>query len=414
MIKLDEIKTLDKQDPLQSYREQFSLPKNTIYLDGNSLGALPTRVKQRVKAVTEQQWGEDLISSWNTHDWVSLPQQVGDKIAPVIGANPGDVICCDSISVNLFKLLSAAVQFNASRQRNKIISSSDNFPTDLYIAQGLQSLLGSEKCHFVNVEEEQLLNQIDDSVAIVLVTEVNFRSGKRLDIAALTRKAHQHGALIVVDLAHSAGVMPIHLNDWQVDMAVGCTYKYLNGGPGAPAFVYVNRALQGRLQQPIAGWFGHRSPFEFSPHYAADTGIKQFLAGTPSVISMAAVDAALELFADLDLQSVRTKSLQLGSLFDELIEQHGLQDKLQRLSPTEPEQRGSQLSYAFDYAYELCQALIDRGVIADFRAPNYIRFGFAPLYNSFEDIWHAVQAINDVIASEAYKEPRWSKRQAVT
>ncbi len=414
MIKLDEIKTLDKQDPLQSYREQFSLPKNTIYLDGNSLGALPTRVKQRVKAVTEQQWGEDLISSWNTHDWVSLPQQVGDKIAPVIGANPGDVICCDSISVNLFKLLSAAVQFNASRQRNKIISSSDNFPTDLYIAQGLQGLLGSEKCHFVNVEEEQLLNQIDDSVAIVLVTEVNFRSGKRLDIAALTRKAHQHGALIVVDLAHSAGVMPIHLNDWQVDMAVGCTYKYLNGGPGAPAFVYVNRALQGRLQQPIAGWFGHRSPFEFSPHYAADTGIKQFLAGTPSVISMAAVDAALELFADLDLQSVRTKSLQLGSLFDELIEQHGLQDKLQRLSPTEPEQRGSQLSYAFDYAYELCQALIDRGVIADFRAPNYIRFGFAPLYNSFADIWHAVQAINDVIASEAYKEPRWSKRQAVT
>ena len=414
MIKLDEIKTLDKQDPLQSYREQFSLPKNTIYLDGNSLGALPTRVKQRVKAVTEQQWGEDLISSWNTHDWVSLPQQVGDKIAPVIGANPDDVICCDSISVNLFKLLSAAVQFNASRQRNKIISSSDNFPTDLYIAQGLQGLLGSEKCHFVNVEEEQLLNQIDDSVAIVLVTEVNFRSGKRLDIAALTRKAHQHGALIVVDLAHSAGVMPIHLNDWQVDMAVGCTYKYLNGGPGAPAFVYVNRALQGRLQQPIAGWFGHRSPFEFSPHYAADTGIKQFLAGTPSVISMAAVDAALELFADLDLQSVRTKSLQLGSLFDELIEQHGLQDKLQRLSPTEPEQRGSQLSYAFDYAYELCQALIDRGVIADFRAPNYIRFGFAPLYNSFADIWHAVQAINDVIASEAYKEPRWSKRQAVT
>ena len=414
MIKLDEIKTLDKQDPLQSYREQFSLPKNTIYLDGNSLGALPTRVKQRVQAVTEQQWGEDLISSWNTHDWVSLPQRVGDKIAPIIGANPGDVICCDSISVNLFKLLSAAVQFNTSRQRNKIISSRDNFPTDLYIAQGLQGLLGSDKCHFVDIEEEQLLNQIDDSVAIVLVTEVNFRSGKRLDIAALTRKAHQHGALIVVDLAHSAGVMPIHLNDWQVDMAVGCTYKYLNGGPGAPAFVYVNRALQGRLQQPIAGWFGHRSPFEFSPHYAADTGIKQFLAGTPSVISMAAVDAALELFADLDLQSVRTKSLQLGSLFDELIAQHGLQDKLQRLSPAEPEQRGSQLSYAFDYAYELCQALIDRGVIADFRAPNYIRFGFAPLYNSFADIWHAVQAINDVIASEAYKEPRWSKRQAVT
>lgn len=414
MIELTEINVWDQHDPLSHYRDQFSLPPQTIYLDGNSLGALPKRVKQRVKEVTEKQWGEDLISSWNTHQWVDLPQQVGNKIAPIIGANRGDVICCDSISVNLFKLLSAAITFNGTPSRNKVISSSDNFPTDLYIAQGLEQLLGQQNCHFVDVEEQQLHDHIDDSVAVVLVTEVNFRSGKRLDIPALTRKAHQHGALIIVDLAHSAGVMPIALDDWQVDMAVGCTYKYLNGGPGAPAFVYVNKALHGQLQQPVAGWFGHRSPFDFSPAYSADNGIKQFLAGTPSIISMAAVDAALELFTDLDMDTVRTKSMRLGELFEQLITQHGLARMLKRLSPADPAQRGSQLSYAFEYAYELCQVLIDRGVIADFRAPNYIRFGFAPLYNSYEDIWHAVQTINDVITAKVYLQPQWAKRQTVT
>ena len=413
-MNVTDVDVLDNNDPLAKYRDEFHLPENTIYLDGNSLGALPKRVKQRVKEVTEQQWGNDLISSWNQHNWVHLPQQVGKKIAPIIGAAEGQVICCDSISVNLFKLLSAALSFNGTNNRNKVISSHDNFPTDLYIAQGLQGLLGEQPCQFVDVQEDDLLRSIDDSTAVVMVTEVNFRSGKRLDIKSLTERAHQHGALIIVDLAHSAGAMPVHLDDWNVDMAVGCTYKYLNGGPGAPAFVYVNKALQGKLQQPIAGWFGHKNPFEFNPAYQPDSGIKQFLAGTPSIISMSAIDAALDLFDDLDLQTVRKKSVTLTTLFDDLINQYGLSDQLQRLSPASADKRGSQLSYSFDYAYELCQALIERGVIADYRAPHFIRFGFAPLYNSYKDVWNAVEQIRNVMQTDAYKESRYAERQAVT
>lgn len=413
-MNLTDVERLDNNDPLAQYRDEFDIPDNTIYLDGNSLGALPKRVKQRVREVTEQQWGNDLISSWNQHDWVNLPQQVGEKIAPIIGSAEGQVICCDSISVNLFKLLSAALSFNGTTCRNKVISNHDNFPTDLYIAQGLQGLLGETRCQFVDVQEDQLLNSIDDSTAVIMVTEVNFRSGKRLDIKSLTERAHQHGALIIVDLAHSAGAMPVQLDDWQVDMAVGCTYKYLNGGPGAPAFVYVNKTLQGKLQQPIAGWFGHQKPFDFDPQYQPDSGIKQFLAGTPSIISMSAIDAALELFDNLDLQTLRKKSVVLTTLFDDLINQYGLSDQLQRLSPASTEERGSQLSYSFDFAYELCQALIDRGVIADYRAPHFIRFGFAPLYNSYKDVWSAVEQIRDVLHSGAYKDNRYAQRQAVT
>lgn len=413
-MNLTDVERLDSNDPLAQYRDEFNIPDNTIYLDGNSLGALPKRVKQRVREVTEQQWGNDLISSWNQHDWVNLPQQVGEKIAPIIGAAEGQVICCDSISVNLFKLLSAALSCNGTTDRNKVISSHDNFPTDLYIAQGLQGLLGEARCQFVDVQEDQLLNSIDDSTAVIMVTEVNFRSGKRLDIKSLTERAHQHGALIIVDLAHSAGAMPVQLDDWQVDMAVGCTYKYLNGGPGAPAFVYVNKTLQGKLQQPIAGWFGHQKPFDFDPQYQPDSGIKQFLAGTPSIISMSAIDAALELFDNLDLQTLRKKSVVLTTLFDDLINQYGLSGQLQRLSPASAEERGSQLSYSFDFAYELCQALIDRGVIADYRAPHFIRFGFAPLYNSYKDVWSAVEQIRDVLHSGAYKDNRYAQRQAVT
>lgn len=414
MIDYKQIKALDSQDPLSAYRNEFVLPENAVYLDGNSLGALPKRAAERARHVTEQQWGQDLISSWNKHQWVNLPERVGEKIARIIGAGQDQVVCCDSISVNLFKLLSAAIQYNANASRNKILSSSDNFPTDLYIAQGLEGLLGQQRCQFIDSPENGLLDAIDDSVAVLLVTEVNFRSGERLDIPTLTRKAHEHGALIIVDLAHSAGVMPIFLDDWHVDMAVGCTYKYLNSGPGAPAFVYVNRALHGNLHQPIAGWFGHRSPFEFDSVYTPENGVRQFLAGTPSIVSMSIADAALEIFNDLDMQAVRNKSMRMTDLFDALIEQFGLSESLARLSPSKAEQRGSQLSYAFAHAYELCQALIDRGIIADFRAPNFIRFGFAPLYNRYQDIWQAVEQIRDVISSNTYKEPRWSQRQQVT
>jgi len=414
MITRTDAEQLDQRDPLANYRQQFALPEQTIYLDGNSLGALPKRVKQRVSETVNQQWGNHLIGSWNTHQWVNLPQIVGEKIAPVIGAAKEQVICCDSISVNLFKLLSVAIQLNGSERRPYVLSSHDNFPTDLYIAQGLQQQIGSTTCRFKDVAEEQLYDAINDEVAVVMVTEVNFRSGKRLDIKALTEKAHQHGALIIVDLAHSAGVMPIELDAWNVDFAVGCTYKYLNAGPGAPAFIYVNKRWHNKAQQPIAGWFGHKSPFDFDPTYAPDSGIKQYLAGTPAIISMAAVDSALDLFADLDLQHVRTKSIQLTTLFHQLIEQHELTEQLTLLSPTDASQRGSQLSYQHPQAYGLCQALIKRGVIADFRAPSYIRFGFAPLYNRYTDVYDAVNTLCEVLDNGEHLAIEWQTRQSVT
>ncbi|MGM0480673.1 MAG: kynureninase [Pseudomonadota bacterium] len=410
----NELAQRDLNDPLASYQQEFDLPADTIYLDGNSLGAIPHRVKQRLTDTIEQQWGNDLITSWNKHQWVNLPQRVGEKIAPIIGAAQGQVICCDSISVNLFKLLSAALSSCSDSKRRLILSTTDNFPTDGYIAQGLQQLLGQSQCQFKAVNEDQLSDAIDEQVAVVMVTEVNFRSGRRLDINRLTQIAHQHGALMLVDLAHSAGVMPIELDAWQVDMAVGCTYKYLNGGPGAPAFVYLNQKLQGKLQQPIAGWFGHQSPFDFNPDYLASSDIKQFLAGTPPILSMAAVDSALGLFDELDMTTVRLKSQQLTGLFHQLVEQHQLHESLTLLSPLLADHRGSQLSYAHEQAYGICQALIERGVIADFRAPCYIRFGFAPLYNSFTDVFDAVEQLQQVINRQEHLADQWQQRQAVT
>lgn len=414
MISRSELVQRDNNDELSSYRQHFQLPNDIIYLDGNSLGALPKVAAERVQQVTEQQWGKSLIGSWNEHDWVNLPQVVGDKIAPIIGADKGQVICCDSISVNLFKLLASAITLQQHSGKTDILSSQDNFPTDLYIAQGLSQLMGEQHVTFTDVAEQQLLDSIDDNTAVVMITEVNFRTGKLLDTQALAEKAHQHGALIIVDLAHSAGVIPSQLDNWQVDFAVGCTYKYLNGGPGAPAFVYVNKRWHGQLQQPISGWFGHRAPFDFSADYSPAADIKQFLAGTPAIISMAAVDSALTLYEDLDLQQVRTKSQQLTELFQQRVIERKLNHVLKLQSPEHSDQRGSQLSYANEFAYGLCQALIARGVIADFRAPNNIRFGFAPLYNRFVDVYDAVEQIEQMIERQEHLSEQWQQRSQVT
>lgn len=412
IIRSGDIQKLDTGDPLAAARELFHLPADTVYLDGNSLGLMSHATGERVAEVTQTQWGEHLITSWNKHGWINMPQEVGDKIGGLIGAAPGQVICCDSISVNLFKVLAAALQLNPKRQQ--VLSTKDNFPTDLYMAEGLQQLLGSERCELVLSDENDLVEAITEQTAVVMVTEVNFRSGKRLDIAELTRVAHAQDALIIVDLAHSAGVMPVQLDQWHVDFAVGCTYKYLNGGPGAPAFLYAAKHLHSKIEQPLCGWMGHASPFEFSPSYQPANGIKAFLAGTPSVIAMSAVDAALDAFKDISLQQIRDKSMQLSTLFNDLVVQHELTEVMQLISPAQANARGSQLSYQSEYAYGICQALIERGVIADFRAPNYLRFGFAPLYNSFTDIWQAVQTLNDVVNTDAHLDARFKQRNAVT
>ncbi|MCC2605899.1 kynureninase [Planctobacterium marinum] len=406
------LNTLDAEDPLAAIQSQFLLPQGTIYLDGNSLGMMPLSVKSRIKDVTEQQWAVDLITSWNKHQWIDLPVNVGERIAKLIGAAPGQTLCCDTISVNLFKLLAAALVMQQGR--NKVVSTTDNFPTDLYMVQGLEDLLGQTRCQLQLVEESQLASAIDDDTAILLVTEVNFRTGQKLDIAALTAKAHKHGALVIVDLAHSAGVLPVALDDWQVDFAVGCTYKYLNGGPGAPAFAYVATRHQEAMQQPLYGWMGHANGFQFDVNYQAAADARQLLVGTPSVIAMSAVDAALDVYDQVTMTQIRQKSMQLTEVFLALLSASPDCAQLRCISPESPEQRGSQLSFEFEHAWGLCQALIKSNIIADFRAPNYIRFGFAPLYNSYRQIGTAVAEMAQIMAEKRYLNPEFQVKNKVT
>lgn len=411
-MNFDEILALDKADPLANKRLEFDLPSNTIYLDGNSLGALPLKVKSRVAEVVSQQWGNDLIKSWNNHDWIDLPSTVGEKIAPLIGAGKGQVICCDSISVNLFKLLCSALKLNT--KRSVVLSTKDNFPTDLYMVQGLSELLGSDLCQLKMVDERDIQQNLNESVAVLLLTQVNFRTGKLLDMEKLTQLAHDKGILVIWDLAHSAGALPVELDKCKVDFAVGCGYKYLNGGPGAPAFIYVAKHRQNQIEQPLSGWMGHAKPFAFDPKYQAADSINQFQCGTPSVLAMSALDAALDVWLGVDIRQIRNKSEALADVFMQLIKTHDCLFELLLCSPKLAKQRGSQLAFSHDDAFAICQALIEKGVIADFRAPNLIRFGFTPLYTSFEDIWLAVKALANIVENELYKERRFNISLKVT
>ncbi|MEQ8517043.1 MAG: kynureninase, partial [Chromatocurvus sp.] len=361
----DRATRLDRDDPLRGMRDAFDLPNGRVYLDGNSLGALPRCASERVREVVDQQWGRDLITSWNVHDWVNLPLRVGEKIAPLIGAAPGQVICCDSISVNLFKLLATALALRSPRR--VILTCAGDFPTDAYMAQGLQSLLGADRCEIRAAAAGNLVQALDESVAVLLLTEVDFRSGMRHDMRALTAAAHDSGALVLWDLAHSAGAMPVALDDCGADMAVGCGYKFLNGGPGAPAFLYLAERHQGQVAQPLSGWFGHAAPFAFAPGYNPAPGIASYQAGTPGVIGMQALDAALELFVDVDPGSLRRKSLALTAFFMQGVAADAALSAMQVLTPAEDAQRGSQVSLRHPEAYAIAQCLIHDGVIVDFR-----------------------------------------------
>lgn len=411
-MNFDDITALDKADPLAKKRLEFDLPTNTVYLDGNSLGALPTVAKSRIADVVSEQWGNHLIRSWNDHHWIDLPISVGNKIAPIIGAEPGQVICCDSISVNLFKLLSSALSLNSAR--SIVLSTQDNFPTDLYMAQGLSELLGPDLCQLQLVAEEQIEHNLNEDVAVLLLTQVNFRTGQLLNMEKLTQLAHKKGILVIWDLAHSAGALPVELDKCKVDFAVGCGYKYLNGGPGAPAFLYVAKRHHALVKQPLSGWMGHAKPFSFDPEYQSASNINQFLSGTPCVISMSTLDAALDVWQDVDILEIRQKSIALCDVFIRTVQMHDCLHELQLCSPNEANQRGSQLAFSHDNAFAICQALIEKGVIADFRAPNILRFGFTPLYTSFEDIWQAVNTLVDVVENELYKEPRFNLALKVT
>ena len=411
-MNFNEIIALDKADTLANKRDEFDLPADTIYLDGNSLGALPKAVKSRVAEVVSQQWGSHLIRSWNDHQWIDLPTQVGEKIAPIIGADKGQVICCDSISVNLFKLLSSALSLNS--ERNVVLSTEDNFPTDLYMVQGLSELLGPDLCQLKLVSEQNIEQSLNDSVAVLLLTQVNFRTGKLLDMHKITQLAHEKGVLVIWDLAHSAGAIPVELDDCNADFAVGCGYKYLNGGPGSPAFLYVAKRHQAAVKQPLSGWMGHAKPFAFDAKYQRANNINQYLCGTPSVIAMSALDAALDVWQDVDISKIREKSIALADVFIKLVQTHSCLRDLHLCSTENSSQRGSQLAFSHTDAFAICQALIEKGVIADFRAPNILRFGFTPLYTSFEDIYQAVTILAEVVKTQLYTQPRFNLAGKVT
>ena len=412
----DDALALDAADPLAPLRDQFALPEGVIYLDGNSLGVLPKATAARVQQVVTQEWGRDLIRSWNTAGWITLPQRVGDKIARLVGARAGELVVADSTSVNLFKVLSAALSIaqEESAQRRVILSERSNFPTDLYIAEALARERGFE---LVLADADEIPARLDHRVAVLMLTHVNYRSGRMHDMAALTHAAHEAGALALWDLAHSAGAVPLDLHAARADFAVGCGYKYLNGGPGAPAFVWVHPDHADRFWQPLAGWMGHASPFEFTPGYRPAAGISRYLAGTPPVLSLAAlecgVDTVLAAEAHGGMAALRAKSLALTRLFAELVEARCPQ--LARVSPRDDALRGSQVCFAHpEIGYPVMQALIARGVIGDFRAPDILRFGFTPLYLRFVDVFDAAGHLQQVLASGEWRRPEFNQRAAVT
>lgn len=405
------IQALDAADPLAAFGQRFNLPDGLVYLDGNSLGALPRDTPARVARAITDEWGRDLIRSWNTAGWMDMPMRVGDKIGRLIGALPGETVCADSTSINVFKALSAALRLNPGRK--VILSEPDNFPTDLYMAQGLTGLL-NDGHRLVLKTPDEIEAALNADTAVLMLTHVNYRSGRMHDMARLTEKAHAVGALVVWDLAHSAGAVPVDLTAAGADMAVGCGYKYLNGGPGAPAFIMVAGRHLARFSQPLSGWLGHADPFAFSVDYRPAAGIGRALCGTPAVLNMTALECGLDVMLEADPGAMRAKSLALTDLFIAEVEARGAGRGLSLLTPREHHLRGSQVSFAHAEGYAIMQALIARGVIGDFRAPDILRFGFTPLYTRYADVWKAAGVLADILATGAWDRPEFKARKKVT
>ena len=447
-ITLQDCRTRDAQDPLRSLRDHFALPPGVIYLDGNSLGVLPKAAPARIADVVQREWGTDLIKSWNTARWFDLPQRLGNQLAPLIGAGPDQVVCTDSTSINLYKVLSAALNIarEDSPARKRIVSERSNFPTDLYIAEGLCKERGLE---LVLVEPEEIAASLTSDVAVLMLTHVNYRTGAMHDMAAITAAAQAQGILCVWDLAHSAGAVPVDLLGANADFSIGCGYKYLNGGPGAPAFVWVHPRHANRpdlkFMQPLSGWWGHAAPFQFTPDYQPAPGITRYLCGTQPIISLSALQCGLDVFTAAQslggMAALRTKSLALTDLFIQLVEERCAGYGLGFATPRAHAQRGSQVCLTRDEgagvngqgsgAYAIVQALIARGVIGDYRAgsgaapsagkgdggkvhKDILRFGFTPLYIGFEDVWNAVEHLRQVLESGEWQKPEFNQTHAVT
>lgn len=400
MTSREDCLALDAHDPLAAFRTRFALPEGVVYLDGNSLGARPKVAAARAQSVIGEEWGNGLIRSWNDADWIGLPAKVGDKLGQLIGAAPGEVVACDSTSVNLFKLLSAAFVLRPGRR--VLLTDRDNFPTDNYVAEGVAAFFDG-KVEIRVLPAEEILAAIDQDVAVVSLTQVNYRTGRIYDMAKISAAATAMGALSLWDLSHSAGAIPVDLTGAGADLAVGCGYKYLNGGPGAPAYVFVPKRHHQAIRQPISGWLGHAAPFEFSGDFRPAPGIGRMLSGTPPVIALTLLECGLDIIIEAGMDALRVKSMALSDLFISLITQHCDGHGLELISPQDANLRGSQVSYSYENGFGAMQALIARGVIGDFRQPNVMRFGFAPLYVTHIDLWDAVQALRAVLVGAEWK-----------
>ncbi len=413
----------DAQDPLAHFKERFILPEGVIYLDGNSLGARPVGALERAQQVIAQEWGNGLIRSWNSAGWWDLPRRLGDKLGSLLGAGAGEIVVTDSTSLNLFKALAAAIRMQQVDRpgRRVILTERDNFPTDIYISQGIADLLNSMLDETGVQYEVRLLDDdlpldeaLDESVAVVALSHANYRTGRLWDMAKVTATAHDRGAVIIWDLCHSAGAVPIDLGTSGADFAIGCTYKYLNGGPGSPAFIWVPERHQQRFWQPLSGWWGHADPFAMADGYAPAKDISRFLCGTQGIISMSTAEPSIDMFLEVDMDALRAKSLELTDLFITLVEQRCADHPLELITPRDHGERGSHVSFRHPQGYPVMNALIARGVIGDYREPEVLRFGVTPLYLSRTDVWDAVEVLRDVLDTRAWDTTEFKTRNAVT
>ena len=410
-ISREQMLKFDETDPVKRYRSKFKLPEKTIYMDGNSLGALPIAAIKRIQNAVEDEWGRGLITSWLGADWVTLPHRIGDKIASFIGAEKDEVTVCDSTSVNLFKALCAALHINDDREI--MLSEKGNFPTDLYIMNGIENFAGQNITSKI-VEPEQILDAINEDVAVLLLTQVHYKTGVIRDMAEINRRAHEVGVLVVWDLSHSAGAIPLDLNASEADFAVGCGYKFFNGGPGAPAFIYVAKRHQNDQSPVLSGWFGHQDPFLFTDDYAPANDVRKFLCGTPPVLALTVLEIGVDIFCEVDQHLLRKKAQRLGALFITLMQEKCGDYGFEIISPVEDELRGGHVSLSHENSYEIMQAVKAMGLIGDFREPDVMRFGITPLYLKYEDIYDAVGIIETVMKTKAWDNEEFRLRADVT
>ena len=410
-LSAEDILKMDYDDPLKEYKDKFHLPNGIIYMDGNSLGAMPKNTQDVINNTVRNEWGDGLITSWLGADWVNSTQRVGGKIASLIGADPDEVTVCDSTSVNLFKTLTSALQINSDRKT--ILSESGNFPTDLYMMEGIKSFSHGAVENRI-VDPDEILNALNEDIGVLLLTQVHYKTGLIRDMADITQKAHEVGALVVWDLSHSAGSIPLDINKSNADFAIGCGYKFLNGGPGAPAFIFAARRHHSKCNPVLSGWFGHAKPFAFTDEYTPAKDVRMLLCGTPPILGLKALEVGVDIFCDADMNQLRYKAKKLASTFIALLNDRCDQYGFKIIGPDNDDLRGGHVSICHENGYAIMQAIKDRGLIGDFRAPDVLRFGITPLYMTFQNIYDAVEIISDVMRTEAWDNPAYMTQAEVT